>query len=168
MVNQPKHALDPSDNLMTGRIRRFIQINHPRADVGFEISFKRRASHGDGSEMSGANEQFIVVSEQERPFAGVENWNRRFRFDNVGVVVVLLRDYRICSRHWVCGVRMLGINLPMSKFGKSYGRLIFCALCGNFLLRLLETSSKYNLYRNGNLGMSTPLPFSSTRKSPPQ
>ena len=60
---------------MTGRIRRFIQIDHPRADIGFEIAFQRRASHGNGSEMSGANEQFVVISKQERPFAGVEDWS---------------------------------------------------------------------------------------------
>lgn len=104
-TNEPKHALHPRHNLMTGRIRWFIQIDHPRANVGFEIAFQRRASHRDGSKMSGANEQFVVIAEQERPFAGVEDWSHRFWFDGVGVIA-LLRDCRICSRHRVRGVRL--------------------------------------------------------------
>lgn len=55
---------------MTGRVGRFIEIDHSRADVGFEIALEWGTSIGDWGEMSSANQycelelaRFAQVSE---------------------------------------------------------------------------------------------------------
>ncbi len=41
---------------MTRWIRRLIEVNHTRADVGFEVAFEWGAATGDGSEMASPDE----------------------------------------------------------------------------------------------------------------
>lgn len=59
--NLPEHALNPRDHLMTGRIARFVEVDHTRANVGFEIALERIATHRNWREMPGSDEEFIVI-----------------------------------------------------------------------------------------------------------
>jgi hypothetical protein len=52
----PEHPLHPGNNLMAGRVRRLIQINHTGANVGFEVAFEWGAATWDGCEMAGPDE----------------------------------------------------------------------------------------------------------------
>lgn len=52
----PKNALDPSDDLVRGRVGGLIEVDDTRADVLLEVALQRRAAIGDGSEVASANE----------------------------------------------------------------------------------------------------------------
>lgn len=52
----PKNALDPSDDLVRGRVGRLVEVDDTRADVLLEVALQRRAAIGDGSEVASANE----------------------------------------------------------------------------------------------------------------
>ena len=52
----PEHALNPRDHLMTGRIARFVEVDHPGADEGFEVTLERSAPHGNWRKMSSPDE----------------------------------------------------------------------------------------------------------------
>jgi len=52
----PKNALDPSDNLVRGRVGGLVEVDDTRADVLLEVALQRRAAIGNGSEVASANE----------------------------------------------------------------------------------------------------------------
>lgn len=56
----PQNSLHPRDNLMTGRVRRLIQVDHTRANEGLQITLERRATGGDRSEMAGPDKNYII------------------------------------------------------------------------------------------------------------
>ena len=54
--NVPQHAFHPRDHLMTGRIARFVEVDHTRADERFEVALERSTSDRNWCEMSGSDE----------------------------------------------------------------------------------------------------------------
>lgn len=70
----PQHSLDPCYHFVTGRIGRFVEIDDARANEGFEIALDGSTADRDGGEMSGANEKFAVILEEQWPIAGVDFW----------------------------------------------------------------------------------------------
>jgi hypothetical protein len=83
-----KNALDPGDDLVTGRVRGLVEINDTRADVGLEVALERRAAIGDGGKVTSSNQQFVVVLEEQRPRARVNGRCHGLRLD--GVLILLL------------------------------------------------------------------------------
>lgn len=57
-----KHSLDPRDNFMTGRIRRFVEVDHAGGDVGLEIALVRGAAYWDRCEVTCSDEYCSRVS----------------------------------------------------------------------------------------------------------
>lgn len=53
--HEPKNSLNPGHNLVTRRVRRLVQVDDTRADVGFEITLQGRRSIGNGSEVAGSH-----------------------------------------------------------------------------------------------------------------
>jgi hypothetical protein len=82
-----KNALDPSDDLVRGRVGRLVEVNDTRADVLLEVALQGRAAIGDGSEVASSDEELVVVLEEERPLAGVEGRSGRLGLD--GVLILL-------------------------------------------------------------------------------
>jgi hypothetical protein len=97
-----KNALDPSDNLVRGRVGRLIEVDDTRADVLLEVALQRRAAIGDGSEVASANEKLLVVLEEKRPLAGVEGRSGSLGLDNIVLLGCRLLDDRDFLRHLVC------------------------------------------------------------------
>ena len=54
--NVPEHAFEPSDDLMTGGIARFVEIDHTGANEGFEVALERSTSYRNRGEMSSSDE----------------------------------------------------------------------------------------------------------------
>lgn len=54
--DEPKNALDPSDDFVTGRVGRLVQVDNTRADVRLDVALQRRTSIGDGSEVTRSDE----------------------------------------------------------------------------------------------------------------
>ncbi len=52
----PQHPLYPRYNLMTGGIRRFVEVDDTGGDVGFEVTLERGASAGDWDKVAGSDE----------------------------------------------------------------------------------------------------------------
>ena len=96
---------------MTGRIARFVEIDHTRANVGFEIALKRVATHRNWGKMSGSDEQFIVIFEEQRPVAGVDCWGCSFWLD--GVVHLMTFGRNDCH---------FGMRLSSGRGGAYWGR----------------------------------------------
>ena len=51
--NVPEHAFNPRNHLMTGRIARFVKVDHTGADEGLEVALERSTSHRYWREVSG-------------------------------------------------------------------------------------------------------------------
>jgi hypothetical protein len=51
----PENALDPSDNLVRGRVRRLVEVDDTRADVLLEVALQRRAAIGDRGEVTSSH-----------------------------------------------------------------------------------------------------------------
>lgn len=51
----PEHALHPSHNLVTARVRGLVQIDDTGRDVALQIALQRRAAIGDRREMASPN-----------------------------------------------------------------------------------------------------------------
>ena len=52
----PEHPLHPSYNLMTGRIRGFVEVYDAGGNVGFEVALERGATARDWNEVAGSDE----------------------------------------------------------------------------------------------------------------
>lgn len=52
----PKDALDPSDDLVRGRVRGLIEVDDTRANVRLDVALEGRAAVGDRGEVAGAHE----------------------------------------------------------------------------------------------------------------
>lgn len=59
----PQDALDPCYNFVTGRVGGLVEINHTRANVGFEIASIRCTSMRNWSEVRRANKHCSIISE---------------------------------------------------------------------------------------------------------
>lgn len=55
-IDEPEHALDPSDDLVTRGIGRLIEVDDSRADVRLDVALQRRAAIGNGGEVTRSNE----------------------------------------------------------------------------------------------------------------
>lgn len=53
--HEPKNSLNPGHNLVTRRVRRLVQVDDTRADVGFEITLQGRRSIGNGGEVASSH-----------------------------------------------------------------------------------------------------------------
>jgi len=82
-----ENALDPSDNLVRGRVRGLVEVDDTRADVLLEVALQRRAAIGDRGEVTSSHEELVVVLEQERPRARVKS--RRGGLGLDGVLILL-------------------------------------------------------------------------------
>ena len=91
----PEHALYPRNDLMTGRIRRFVEIDHARTDILLELTLERGASYRYWREMACAYEKLVVVFEEERPVAGVYDRAYVLRFDCIVLLILLLGDCQV-------------------------------------------------------------------------
>jgi hypothetical protein len=80
-----KNALDPRDDFVTGGVGGLVEVNDTRADVGLDVSLQWRAAIGDRCEVTGADEQLVVVLEEQRPRARVKS-----RCDGLGLDGVLI------------------------------------------------------------------------------
>jgi hypothetical protein len=96
-----KNALDPSDDLVRGRVGGLIEVDDTRADVLLKVALQRRAAIRDGSEVTSANEKLLVVLKEERPLAGVEGRSGSLGLDGVLLLCRLLDD-RDVRGHFVC------------------------------------------------------------------
>lgn len=67
-----KDALDPSNDLVRRRVRRLVKVDASGLDVRLEVALEGRATGRDGREVAGADEQLVVVLQQEGPLARVE------------------------------------------------------------------------------------------------
>lgn len=61
-VGIPENALNPGDDLVTGRVGGLVQVDHAGADVGLDVAAQRRAAMGDGSEVGVADEHWKFES----------------------------------------------------------------------------------------------------------
>lgn len=52
----PKNPLDPCHHFVARRVRRLVQVDHTRADVGLEVAAQRRAAVGNGREVAGTDQ----------------------------------------------------------------------------------------------------------------
>ena len=68
---------------MTGGIGRFVEIDHPRTNIGIQVAFERRTTDWYRSEMSSANEKSVVVFEKQWPLARVHDGSGSFWFDGI-------------------------------------------------------------------------------------
>ena len=87
---------------MTRGIGGFVEIDHTRTNILLEFTFERRASNRYRSEVTSANEQPVVIFEQERPIAGVDDWSDVFGLNGVFLLSFLLGDNgsRHIERKW--------------------------------------------------------------------
>ncbi len=68
---------------MTRGIRGFVEIDHARADEGFEIAFEWSTSYGNRSKMSCTDEESVIVLEKQWPIASVHRRCDSFWFDGI-------------------------------------------------------------------------------------
>ena len=68
---------------MARRVTRLVEIDHTRADEGFEVTLQRSTSHRNWSEMSSSNKKSVIVLEEQWPVAGVDCWGGSLGLDNV-------------------------------------------------------------------------------------
>lgn len=55
-IDEPENSLDPSDDLVTGRVGGLVEVDNARADVGLDVALQRGASIGNGREMTRSHE----------------------------------------------------------------------------------------------------------------
>lgn len=72
---------------MTGRIGRFVEVDHTGANEGLEVALEGSTSHRNWREMSGSDKQSVVIFEEQWPVAGVDCWRCSFWLD--GIVYLL-------------------------------------------------------------------------------
>jgi hypothetical protein len=58
-IDLPEDPLHPSDDFVTGRVRRLVQVDNTGADVGLEITAQRRRTSGDRGEVTSPDEHYI-------------------------------------------------------------------------------------------------------------
>lgn len=63
----PEDPLEPSDDFVRRGVGRLVQVDHAGLDVGCELALERGAAGRDGSEVGGADEELVVVFEEEGP-----------------------------------------------------------------------------------------------------
>lgn len=155
----PKHALDPSDDLVGGWVRWLVEVDNSGRDVGLEVSLQWSASIWDWSEVPSANKNyaptislysntrrdsiarligiltFIIVLQQQWPSAGIQSWSDRLRLDAVILLLAIL-----CHNH---------SHFEQIPWGSRY---LSCRwLCG--VVRSLLSSRKNEVLEN-NFGSS--------------
>lgn len=54
--NLPEHPLHPRYDLMTGRVRGFVEVDDTRGNVGFKVALERGATAWNWNEMAGSHE----------------------------------------------------------------------------------------------------------------
>lgn len=79
----PKDPLHPSHDFMTGRVGRLVKVDDTGADVGLQVTAQRRGASRDRCEVTGPNEQLLIVLKQKRPIRCINGRNGRFRLDGV-------------------------------------------------------------------------------------
>lgn len=113
-IDVPKNALDPGDDLVGGRVGGLVEVDDAGADVRLEVALQRRASVGNGSKVSGSNQDcgrqvslsgfkslfweqmpltLFVVLEEQRPLARVNGRCHGLRLDGVLVLRPLLHKF---------------------------------------------------------------------------
>lgn len=61
MAGIPQYPLDPSNNFVTGGVRRLVQVDHTGADILLEVASMRRASCRDGCKVRSPDEHWAVL-----------------------------------------------------------------------------------------------------------
>mmetsp|Transcript_12712 Transcript_12712/g.32400 ORF Transcript_12712/g.32400 Transcript_12712/m.32400 type:complete len:232 (+) Transcript_12712:697-1392(+) len=77
-----QNSLDPSHNLMRGRVGRFVEIDYAISDVVVEGSLEGCTAKGIWNIVASADVQFVVVLQQQRPLARVHLVLHRLRLDH--------------------------------------------------------------------------------------
>lgn len=55
-LHVPKDAFDPGDDLVTGGVRRLVEVDDAGADIRLDVTLQRGGAIGDGREMAGSHE----------------------------------------------------------------------------------------------------------------
>lgn len=63
---------DPGDDLVTGWVGGFVEVDDTGGDVIFEVASEGGGAAGDGCVVGGADVKVGIVAEEEGPFRGVE------------------------------------------------------------------------------------------------
>lgn len=61
----PQYALDPRDNLMGAGIAGLVEVDDAAADVALDVALQRRRTARDRREVAGADQQFVVIFQEE-------------------------------------------------------------------------------------------------------
>mmetsp|Transcript_24263 Transcript_24263/g.52200 ORF Transcript_24263/g.52200 Transcript_24263/m.52200 type:complete len:369 (+) Transcript_24263:459-1565(+) len=77
----PQHALEPSHDLVRGRVSRLVEVHHTIADVLLQWALQRGVARGDRGVMPRPHVQLVVVLQQQRPFGRIELRHGRLRLD---------------------------------------------------------------------------------------
>lgn len=67
-----KNTFDPRDYLVTGRIGRLVEVDHPAGNMILQIPSERGRTARDGSVVRSTNVEIRVVFEEEGPGGGVQ------------------------------------------------------------------------------------------------
>lgn len=59
------------------------QVDDTGGDIGLDVALRRRRAGGDGSEVTGADEEVAVVLQEKRPLAGIDRGLGGLGLDNV-------------------------------------------------------------------------------------
>ena len=64
-------SLHPGDDFVGRRVGGLVEVDHSGFDVRGEVSLERGTSGGDGGEVGGSDEEFVVVFQQKGPLGSV-------------------------------------------------------------------------------------------------